>query len=462
MGYETTVKFLRSHPATITNGGTGGVLYWMKLLYEFWGFCINGSNDLKIPGGFATISGSLAPNYLRMATGFESGSSVLIASGSDGETPYGGKIFISPSINWTSGTMVGRHIVTWKSGSSSTDDSIYQITKIINSSTIAVDTTTGGTVMSSSNYELRFSERTAINFRVVDFSAAQTLSGYAANDFMVLQFNANAINLGQANSQAKITLANGVTTLDQGKISLSASGTWNGSTFTDATPDLIPDGQTPGDTGIGPVTYSWTSAVNGLNSFTFLGDQGGIFTHVAGSLTSLPSAFHIEIPRRLFPANKDPNPICCMNVGKCGISSKQFGTTYPENWSAGWVLHTPGDLSTIRRHLAVVRNLTGHNIGASAFTLGDMGFVSSPKRQQTYYNTLTKKYIIHDVVLVHRASTNSYTIGRCQLRLTAFAVGPYQTNTKLGEFGQWISATTGILYSWDNAQMPRSLFPYGV
>lgn len=462
MSYETTTKFVRSHVATITAGSNGCILYWMKLLYEFWGFCVNGTNDLKTPGGFATLGGTLATNYIKMAPGFESGSSVLIASGSDGSTSYGSKTFTAPSIDWTSGTMVGRHIVLWQSGSSSTDDSIYTIKKIIDSSSITVDTTTGGTVMSSSNYELRFSERSNINFRVVDLLAAHSLVGYASNDYMILQFNGNAINVGQANSQAKITLANGNSSLDQGKITLSASGSWNGSSFTDESPSLTPDGQTPGDSGIGFSTYSWTSGINGINSFTLIADQGGIITHYGGSFTPAPSCFHIEIPKRLFPALKDPNPICCMNIGKVGVSSKQFGNTYPENWSSGWMVHEPLDNSTIRRHHAIVRNLSGHNNSGVMFVDGDMGYISSPRYQQAYYNTSTKKFVVQDVILAHRLSLTSYTMGRCQLRLTAFATGPYQKDTKLGQYGQWICADTGILYPWDNAQMPRSLFPFNV
>lgn len=459
--YEKTVKFVRSHQATITAGVNGGTLYWMKLLYEFWGFCVNGTNDLLAPGGFATISGSNAPNYLRMAPRFESGSAVLIASGSDGVTAYGSQVFTAPSINWTSGTMAGRWLVTWKSASASTDDGIYPIMRVLNSSSIVVDTTAAGTPMSASKNELRFTGRSSVNFRVVDFAAAHNLSGYAVNDYMIMQFNGSAINAGQANSQAQIRLATGNGTITQGNISVSASGSWSGSAFSDLSPELTPDGSTPGDGGAGYATYDWFNGTNGTNYFSLWGDQGGVIAHSGGSLSTLPSYFHIEIPTRLFSAEKDPNPICFMNVGKQGVTTINFGPTQSEHFSAGWMIHNPFDNSTIRRYHALIRSIGGHAITNDELYTSDMGYVSTPRYQQAFYNTRTRKFVIQDVILAHRTTTTSFTMGRCQLRLAAMATGPYQAMTKLGSRGEWISIAQGVLWPWDNSQCPRTLFVAG-
>ena len=198
-------KFLRGlyfNFVGVPNSGASSAanLVAMKLIYEFWGFCTNGGNSLTQPGGFATISGALAPNYISMPTGFQSGSSSLLTSGSDGATSLGSPVFTAPSVNWTSGSYLGKFLVTWQSGSTSTDDSIYPILQILNSSSIVVDTTIGGTPYAPANYLPSFTNRSGVNFRVIDLVAAGNL-GWKSGSYMVLQFNGSYVNAGQANSQ---------------------------------------------------------------------------------------------------------------------------------------------------------------------------------------------------------------------------------------------------------------------
>lgn len=469
MAYETTPKFVRAHYANITTGVNGGTLYFLKMLYEFWGFCVNGGNDLLRPGGFATIGGTLAPNYLRMAPRFESGSAVLLASGSDGSTTYGNQIFTAPSVNWTSGSKVGLHIVTWKSSSSSTDDSIYRIVSIIDSSSVVVDTTTGGTAMSASFCEPRFTSRSNINFRVVDFAAASALPGFAVNDYMILQFNASAVNAGQANSQARIRLAAGGSTITQGNIALSASGSWNGTSFSDLGPESPPDVTSQGLSTLTP--YEWFHGTNGDNYFSLFADQAGVINHAIGTLSVTAgnvanlrggSYFHIEVPRRLFPANVDPNPICFVNSGKTGMDISTFTTN--EQYGSGWVMHCPNDNATVRRFNLVARNLGGSNntglyLGTTNSTQGS---VSNERYRQSFYNQHTRKFMIQDLVLTHRHSTTSYTMGRAQLRLAVFVTGPLQLGTKIGARGQWQSVQSGIMWPWDNVNLPVSMWPYSM
>lgn len=461
-GNEKVVKFVKAHTTTTTVGSNGNVLYWMKLLYEFWGFCVNGTNDLRAPGGFATISGSLAPAYLQMAPGFESGSAVLIASGSDGSTSYGNQVFSASSVNWTSGTMVGRHLVTWQSGSTSLDDSVYPIVRVISSSSILVDTNAGATPMSASRNQPRFTDRTNVNFRVVDFLGAHSLAGATAGNYMILQFNGPAINSGQAYSQARIRLKAGSTTIGQGFISLSASGSWDGANFNDIGPESGPDGSN-GNGGFGSPT-DWFSAAGSL-AFSLWGDQGAIISHVGGStaVATQGSWFHIEVPLRLYPASKDPNPICFCNVGREGVKTDAGSlttTSRDEHWSGGWVVHNPFDNVIARRHSAMVRNMGGAG-NSALYSANDGGTVNVTRYQQAFYNTRSKAFTVQEVVLSHRLTTTSFSMGRCQLRRTAMATGPYQTDTKLGASGEWIAVAAGALWPWDNSQLPQSLFPNG-
>src|SRR6188474_1477589 len=122
-GNELTTKFVKAHITTTTVSNTNAMRWLHKLMYEFWGFCINGDDNLLQPRGFAPLSGVLFP------ANWQSGTAVLLASGSDGSTQDGMPFFEAPSIDWTSGSKVGKHLVTWKSGSTCTDDSIYLITQ---------------------------------------------------------------------------------------------------------------------------------------------------------------------------------------------------------------------------------------------------------------------------------------------------------------------------------------------
>ncbi len=478
-GHEKTVKFVRGiRPVTGSSSWTAGQgsLLWMKVLYEFWGFCVGGDNNLRSPGvgSFASISGSLAPNYLKMLPGFESGSTVLIASGSDGTTSYGKNIFSSTSVNFLSltGTIdTGRRfLVTWKSGSTSTDDGIYPILQVLNSQSIVVDTKTGGTPMSASNNQPMFTDRTSINFRVIDMWGLANLTGYAQDDYMILQFNAQAINAGQASSQARLRFFSGSSSgPDAAAFQLSPSGSWNGSSFSDLSPEYVPDSANLNEGGVGG-SPRWLSA-DASYYFSFYADQGAIVSHsMLGAFFpefNSPSNFHIEIPNRLFPQSKDPNPVCCLNCcatnGHQSMGTQNFFTT--RYFGAGWVLANPLDNLALRRYHPLVKNLFGSNVGAGGLYGGNngnaMGFIGNGRYADAFFNPLTRKYIVQDIILAHRITGSSYTMGRVQLRRVAFATGPYERMRKLGTNGEWIAIADGILWPWDNANLPRTAYPIG-
>lgn len=464
-------KFLRGLEVNIPTGNSyaGSLLFHAKLLYEFWGFCVNGSNDLRQPSGFATISGTLAPNYIKMPANFESGSSVLLASGSDGSTVYGSNIFSAPSVNWTSGSLVGKYLVTWKSGSTSTDDSIYPITRVVSSSSIQVDVTLGGTPMSQSMNEIRFDERNSINFRVVDISAASQLSGFVASDHMVFQFSASDINEGQANSQLYLRLSNGSLSHSQFLLNCSPSGSWNGTTFSDLGATLQSESLPIAEYSyIEP--YDFVNLAGGIHQISIFADKAGIIMHknqssLGGSARAgSPSFFHVEIPIRLFPQNKDPNPIAYVCVSRKGISTR---INYSEaiegaNYAHGWQVPNFAEGTTSRKHSLLCRNLYGFvHSSPGMYSSGYAANLIAERFKQTFYNTLNRTFIIQDLILAQTRSSTSFTLGRVQLRMIKLFSGEAQRHTKLGQNGQWIAVKDGILYPWDNAQLPRNLFIYG-
>lgn len=455
MAYETTVKYLRTHLANITDGNLNSVMMWhLKLIYEFWGFCVNGSNNLRAPGGMP-ISSS---NYLSMSFGFESGSSVLLASGSDGSTTYGEAVFTAPSIDWTSGTMINKHIVAWQSASSCTDDSIYRILRVINSSSVLVSVENGGTPVTGSLVP-RFTTRTNINFRVIDLRAVSLMSG-SAGMYMILQTNAQAINSGQLPSQVKLVVRAGNSSISSCALALSPSGSWNGSAFTDITPELAPDGATETG-GVGYATYDWFNGSAGQGSISLWGDQGALMMHSRGSWNTAASIFHFEIPRRLFPIEKDPNPICCLNIGKRGMTTKNIDTTRSEHFSAGWVVANEFDNSVLRRWVALVQSFSGGFFDSNIYSSGDGAIFASERFKDAYTNMIARKHLLRDVLLGHRQTTASYSIGRVQLRRAAIAHSSFPISTKFGANGDWIHIGDGVVWPWDNTQLVGSILASG-
>jgi hypothetical protein len=426
-------------------------LVTLKLIYEFWGFCSNGGNSLTLPGGFATISGSLAPNYLSMPAGFESGSTTLLASGSDGSTSLGSPIFTAPSVNWTSGSYTGKFLVTWRSGSTSTDDSVYLITQILNTSSILVDPTTGGTPYAPANNLPSFTTRTGINYRVIDLVAAGNLGWTTPGSYMILQFNGSYVNVGQANSQCMMKSYSGFTN-NGGTVgfTLSASGSWNGTAFTDSTQVQMPD--------CANSTADWFYNQNnyGDNYFVLSSDPASLLMLVAGTTVNpysgVSSFFHIEVPARLFPYNVDPNPICSTNNAQTSFQQSQIpsGLGFASGMGSGWLLHDPFDLVNYVRHLVLAKNIAGES---SSFANNQHTITVV-----TDYNVNSNKQILLDMILAHNQSRTEFTMGRVQLRRAMLTAVP-MSNVKFGSNGEWISMTGGWLWPWDNSTLHRPLIP---
>lgn len=433
-----------------------------KLVYEFWGFCANGTNDLRNPGGFATSQ--TTGSFLRVPTGFASGSTVLLASGSDGITSTGSPIFTSAAVMPFSSSMEGKWLVCWKSGSTSTDDSIYRITKFINSSSVYVDPTTGGTSVGVSGSLPQLTSRSSVNFRVIDFLAAANL-GWSVNNYLVLQFNdASSVNVGQAASQAKVSVGNSAmsTTATALTIQLSPSGSWDGnSTFVSESYAPV-DGEINSGPGSGgalvPDWFHVTSGGKGyVNIITGLGfiicSAGGPFMGGGNA-----STFHIEIPQRLYPRERDPNPICCYNAGNFSIFlSAQVGYGYGHRF-----FPSPYD-SLVRRWPLLAKSYTGsyfHNaVWQGTIALGNVA------RWSLFYNTVQNKFLMTDAILGVGAVSGQtsvagqFSLARARIRSARFTSQNYPDLVRVGDNeDRWILARSGIFWPWDHAVLPNNPF----
>jgi hypothetical protein len=426
-----TSKFVRAHFVNTSQTATNAMRWTFKLIYEFWGFCVNGGSDLKVPGGFAS-SGSIPvlSGAVIFPAGFESGSTVLLASGTDGFTADGMPFFNTVD-NIFSASYVGKHIVTWKSGSVSTDDSIYQITQWLNSSSVRVNVNQGATPYTASLHP-SFTARSNINYRVIDFNAAANLSGFTTNDGLVLQFNgASLINTGQLNSQCRLRH----NTTNMG-LRVSPSGSW----LPISGAFLDPSSET---------NVNWANSGTGTGYISLWGAQDYLIAHSRGSWNTAGSWLHVEIPARLYPQPLDPNVIIFVNY-----AADQVDQTNYYNMS----MMSPIDGVT-RSWEMYIRNPIGGRWNITQFSSPyTLRTFTNGRWNNMFFNVFTNKFIFMDGILGLTSVTTQYSLARVRVRRLRFTVPIIPTMQRIGDLGEWLHIQDGVLWPWDNALLPYSLF----
>lgn len=423
-------KFVRAHFVNTSQTTTTAMRWTFKLIYEFWGFCVNGGDSLTRPNGFAS-SGSIGTTQLSGAVifpaGFESGSTVLLASGTDGKTDAGMPFFntVAPIF---SASYVNKHIVAWKSGSTSSDDSIYQITQWLNSSSVRVAVAQGGTPYSSSLHP-GFLDRTQINYRIIDFNAAANLAGYTTNDGLVLQFAANLVNTGQLNSQCR--LRHNTTNLG---LTVSPSGSW----LPISGAFLDPSTET---------NVTWANSGTGTGYISLWGAQDYLIVHSRGAWNSVASWLHVEIPQRLYPQPLDPNVICFRNFATDQIDQGNYWTI---------TMQSPIDGLT-RSWDTLARSPMGDYWDPQVYPSYYIQSMQNGRYNNTIFNVLTNKFLFTDLVAMLQVS-GQYCLSRVRLRRVR-VMGPivpqYQ---RIGDLGEWLNVGFGVLWPWDNMVLPYNLF----
>lgn len=437
------IKGLRTNRMTNISGSQPSRMM-MKIIYEFWGFCVNGTDNLASPGGFATAG-------ISFPTAFTS-SFTLLASGNDGSTTYQSDNFYSPSANFTnihnsltasSNGIVNKHIVLWKSSSTSRDDSIYRIIGLENSSTLKLETFTGGTTTTGSQAAL--STRNSVNYRIIDLdAAARIMSGWSNTHGMVLQLSCSTVNPGQANAHVFVQLISGSFNgnVDM-QLVVSPSGTWNGTTFTD----------TSGSTRI---QVARSADTTGAGIIYAIADKDFLFFQSAGESGAWLSSsfgFHVETPIRLLPALFDPNPIV-WNMWHSGSTA----TTITGFNNAFKMIDWDG---VARTWTTLTRSPFGEWIQPSIVPLSGGIWHALSSSNIKYWNTNFDSYDMMYAAsdgLLHQSSSGSYSFARCRLKNLMFTLKTTPVGQRFGR--NWVHAGNGILIPWDNSEQPFNLF-YG-
>lgn len=423
-------KYLRALQYTTSTNGRD-IPIFMRLCYEFWGYCVNGTASLTTPGGMPATPTS-AP------AGFFEGASVL-ATGSDGVTHDVGINFDSPSANFPI-TYIGKHITLWKEGSTSTDDSIYRIVNVPSPTQLQLAPFSGGTP-DISTLKNNLTSRSFVNYRVIDVIAASQLAVASGNYFVGTLSGASGVNVGQANSQFQMLLRGSSQPFGQFGMVGSPAGTWTGAAFTGTTLTERTTASTTNFTG--------TSA-NVQGYVTLIADTDFFLGHIRtpNSNTTAGLYFYVIVPQRLYTQAQDTNLLTMMVGGNnllCSVATdshtSSFGMVFFNNSTNTCQLMT--------------RNFVGDGVTGTSYTLGPnlSGLMATQAR--------TGQVVYSNAIISNIAVAGSYALARAQMRIIAFTSNIYPSFHLLGNNGEFIHMGNGLLWPWDGAVMPNALLPLG-
>lgn len=421
-------KYLRALQYTTGTNGRD-IPIFMKLCYEFWGYCVNGTSSLTTPGGMPTTPTS-AP------TGFFEGASVL-ATGSDGVTHDVGINFDSPSANFPI-SYIGKHITIWSPNSTSTDDSIYRIVNVPSPTQLQLAPFSGGTP-DISTLKNNLTSRSALNYRVIDLVAASQLTVASGNYFVGTLSGAPGVNTGQASSQFQMLLRGTSQPFGQFGIVGSPAGTWTGSAFTGTTL-----------TERLPTTTNFTGTTANVQGYvTLIADKDFFLGHIRTPNTNATGLyFYVIVPQRLYTLAQDPNPLMIMVGGNNLLSSvatdshsTSFGMVYSNNTTNTCQLMT--------------RNLVGDGVTGTGYTIGP-NLLSTLAAQSR-----TGQVVYSNAIVSNIAVAGSYALARAQMRIIAFTSNIFPAYHLIGNNGEFIHMGNGLLWPWDGTVMPNALLPLG-
>jgi len=430
-------KYLRGlQYLTGTNGRD--IPIFMKICYEFWGYCVNGGASLNTPGGMPTTPTNGPVDF------FE-GTSVL-ATGNDGVTSDLGINFTSMSANFTPGTFLGKYIVIWShTDPNSTDNSIYRIIGVPNSKQLQLAPFSGGTVdISTLKNNLR--SRSALNYRVIDVVAASQTAIASGNYFVGSLSGASTVNPGQASSQFQFLLRGSPQSFGQFGIVGSPNASWNGSAFVSAvgTSNATLTERTTAS------TTNFTGTTTGVNGYiTLIADKDFFMGHIRSPNTNATGLyFYITVPQRLYTQAQDPNPLAIM-VGGNQLTSAV--ATDSHSTSFGMV----GFDGITRTCQLITKNFIGDGITGPTYTIGpNLGIFLATQ-------TRTNQIIYSEALISSTGAAGQFSLCRAKMRPMAFTSSNVPIYHLVGDIGEYIHMGNGVLWPWDGAILPYTILPLG-
>lgn len=395
-----------------------------------------------------------------MPAGFQSGSNILLGTGSDGSTAFGTNIFTSDSADFVqlnqrlSGALPQKYLTLWREDDPTDDDSVYRILGVTDPNTLLVDVQTGGSTRLGGKSV--FGDRSNIKYRITDIVSASQFLAWSTDHWLVMNLeSAPNVNQGQLVSQIRLDLTESQARI---QIQVSPSGSWNGSSFTDAS---------------SIVSQSWFNSTytNGCGRFLFLGGRDFLICSLKGIGTAWGASavsplnqpgFHIEVPRRLYPQQNDPNPLAwTMWQDSSGL---QGVSPVTGSYAGGFLMAC--DDGTTRSWITRARcpSAVGDHFNY-AITAASGGLYAAFDNGRSYglghYNAFSSSYLTTDAVLMQTGSATDrrYVTSRVKLRRVRFTGPNVPPNTRLGEY--WVHIGGGAMWPWDGSEVPFGLFPNG-
>jgi len=513
------MKFIRGMIYPNVNAGGRSIPWHMKWDYEFWGFCVNGTSSLTVPGGFASLNGTNFP------ANFTAGTS-LLTSGSDGSHPVvtgdlfsGECVFTALSSTPFTTAMVGKALVMWKPNSDSSEDSIYIITQLINSSQIMININTGGTPNATTKHP-SMTARTGVNYRVVDMETGANAFTGLLGAHMVFQMDASSVNPGQANSQILFYWrGNSGQGLPMG-IGISGTGSWNGNTFsvtaaTNATPIVVTTsavhglvtGQTVVVTGtngntaanghftinvVSTTTFSLSGSVgngaytsggtvfNGFQNDGYSGSFTIVPTTAGAAYTSGQTALTYIADKTFFISHLKEQDLFQSN------SSFQYHFEIPKRlYPQGQDLHPVSIMfQTTDNGAGLTTSSTTEGYGGGFYMGTHRSDTTIARKHRTLvkamrgdgtpdvfgqqlsdyrvgYNTVAGTIPSSDAILCLPGISNQFSLARARLRSVKFTGTHVPQHHRIGLNGEWIQMPRGICWPWDNTIIPFQLLLFG-
>lgn len=425
-------KYLRGLSYTTSTNGRDTSIF-MRLLYEFWGYCVNGTSSLTVPGGMPTTPTNGPANF------FE-GTSVL-ASGTDGSTSDLGVNFTSLSANFNI-SLIGKYVTIWSPGSSSTDDSIYQIISVPSSTQLVLSVFSGGTP-DTTTLKNNLTSRSSLNYRIIDVVAASQQTMASGHYFVGTLSGASAVNVGQASSQFQFILRGTSPVFTNFGVVGSPTGTWTGSSFSGTT-------LTERNTATSNVFSSGSSAGAG-GACTIIADKDFIIAHIksSNSLGNSGMYFYVTIPKRIYSQIQDPNPLTIM------VGANQMIITSPGIDSHSSSFAMVGADSTTRTMQLISRNLIGDGVQSLPWTVGpnlSVNLVIQP---------IINKVLFTEAIMSSISTAGQYSLARAKLTNVCFTSNSFPLYQVVGDTGEYIHIVNGVLWPWDGTILPYNLLPLG-
>lgn len=507
--------FVRS---LIYNTGTANaakIAAAMKMMYEFWGFCINGSSSLTVPGGFASTTPSTMPgNFNGLLT--------TIAAGSNGQTLPQTAIAVNSTANFpASGTIyvytsTGTQIVTYTGTSGGNTftgclggTGLMTTGNNVTSSSLLTLGSDGYTNMSTTfrfdGYTPFYAPSGPFNSSMVgkiltawvpgsnnSEDSVYLITSYIAPNEIIININNGGVPFA-ADGYRPGTVGRNPINYRVTDVNIAASSTSDGNYFVlQLNPVNVNVGQansqvqltqantnqsisavmSPGGTWTGSAFTDGTSVItcnnnSGGNMISTGSNTGRFEINLWGDIDYLifettwesqgsGASMHLEIPTRLYPQANDPNPITILLNG--AFNPRFFTSSNTIGWSGGFAMKCNDGVT--RFHRTCVKALIGDGLANNTTPNLANPPGNSLSDVRPAMNGVTGNVLNSTAILTLPGVLNQFSLARCLMRKMRVANTAMPLFYRITNNGNFLLVQQGLCLPWDNTVLPYSIIPF--